>query len=140
MWKFGSAVAACGIVLIGQPALAGEVVIVVSGGSGANGELACRLYSSPEGFPEGEPVLAKQRVAAPGTCRFVNVPPGTYAVAVAMLQKGEASMPHDFLGRPKRPWGVSNNVRPTLRAPRFAEATFRVAQQGTVNIAIALSR
>jgi len=30
------------------------------------------------------------------------------------------------LGAAIEPWGVSNNVRPSLRAPRFDEAAFKV--------------
>jgi uncharacterized protein (DUF2141 family) len=33
----------------------------------------------------------------------------------------------NFVGMPTEQWGVSRNVRPTLRAPRFDEASFKVA-------------
>ena len=32
----------------------------------------------------------------------------------------------NFVGMPTEPWGVSNGVRPTMRAPRFDEAAFVV--------------
>ena len=33
----------------------------------------------------------------------------------------------NFIGLPTEQWGVSNNARPTLRAARFEEASFKVA-------------
>ncbi|MEC5216738.1 uncharacterized protein (DUF2141 family) [Actimicrobium sp. GrIS 1.19] len=33
----------------------------------------------------------------------------------------------NFIGLPMEQWGVSNEVRPRMRAPRFDEAAFKVA-------------
>ena len=36
----------------------------------------------------------------------------------------------NLVGMPVEQWGVTNNARPTLRAPRFDEAAFAVAEAG----------
>lgn len=69
------------------------------------------------------------RKARPGgtTCIFENIKPGTYAVSVIHDRNGNGRLDTNLLGIPKEAWGVSNGARPALRAPRFAEAAFRVA-------------
>ena len=61
-------------------------------------------------------------------CRFPDVAPGGHAVSVGHDLNGNKRVDVDLLGRPNEPWGVSNNVRPTLRAPRFEEALFKVPE------------
>jgi uncharacterized protein (DUF2141 family) len=46
----------------------------------------------------------------------------------------------NFLGIPTEAWGVSNNVRPALRAPRFEEASFKVASGQSVTLEIRVDR
>ena len=126
-----------------SPASAGEVVVSVSGETGGPGEIACALFAKPEGFPLGLSSAALRRgpAGADGeACRFAGVAPGEYAVAVSVLAKGRDTVDKDFLGRPKQPWGVSNNVRPTLRAPTFAEAAFKVSAQGETRVAVSLAK
>lgn len=136
---FFFAVALAGL-FVAQRAAASEVKVTVSGTDQTAGEIVCRLYRTPDGFPEGLPVVATQRIARPGSCSFSNLEPGTYAVVAAILPKGVNEMPHDFLGRPKLPWGVSNNVRPAMRKPRFEEAAFRVEAKSVVTVAIRLAK
>jgi len=73
------------------------------------------------------------------TCLFVDVPDGTHAVAVAADLNGNRKLDVNFLGIPKEPWGVSNNVRPRLRAPRFDEAAFTVSsgRDRTIDVRLA---
>lgn len=57
-------------------------------------------------------------------CTFTNLPAGSYAVSAAHDVNGNGKPDRSFVGIPTEPWAVSNNVRPTLRPPRFAEAPF----------------
>jgi uncharacterized protein (DUF2141 family) len=62
------------------------------------------------------------------TCRFTGLADGTYAIAASHDLNGNKAVDTNFMGIPTEAWGVSNNVRPTLRAPRFEEAAFRVGE------------
>lgn len=56
-------------------------------------------------------------------CRFKDVAPGPFAVAVSVDWNGNRKTDKNLFGIPTEPWGVSNNVRPSLRPPRFDEAS-----------------
>ena len=67
-------------------------------------------------------------------CRFDGLESGDYAVAVSQDFNGNRETDTNFFGIPTEPWGVSNNVRPTLRAPTFEEAKVRITPGVDVTI------
>lgn len=108
---------------------AAEIVVRVSGVTAANGEIGCALFERDTGFPmHNTSARARwQTAAAEGvTCRFADVVPGRYAVSVVHDLNGNRRVDTNLIGLPTEAWGVSNGVRPTLRAPRFDEAAFVV--------------
>jgi uncharacterized protein (DUF2141 family) len=114
---------------ISSAAHAVELSVVVSGETGPEGEIGCTLFADGQGFPM-DMVGARQiwvpAASREAVCRFGNVAPGEYAVAVSRDLNGNRRLDTNFFGIPTEPWGVSNNVRPTLRAPRFEEAKVRI--------------
>ncbi len=131
----------------GQPASSGSgksgdaVITVTVTHPVQDGEVACALFATPEGFPDA---ASKSRgVVHPAkgtsaTCTFDGVAPGTYAVAVLLDTNGNGTTDTNFFGRPTEPWGVSNDARPAMRAPKFEEASFTVAAGGKVTVAVEL--
>jgi len=118
--------ALCALPLNGAAA---EIVVRVSGVTAANGEIGCALFERDKGFPmDNASARARwQAAAAEGvTCRFADVVPGRYAVSVVHDLNGNRRVDTNLIGLPTEAWGVSNGVRPTLRAPRFDEAAFVV--------------
>ncbi|MCQ9376961.1 DUF2141 domain-containing protein [Methyloversatilis sp. XJ19-49] len=108
---------------------AAEIVVRVSGVTAANGEIGCALFERDTGFPMDNTSarVRWQAAAAEGvTCRFADVVPGRYAVSVVHDLNGNRRVDTNLIGLPTEAWGVSNGVRPTLRAPRFDEAAFVV--------------
>ncbi len=133
----------CLAVLAASPALAEDVVVTVSGARDVPGEVACRLYDSPRNFPFGKGTAGEVRSgrSADGTaCVFRNLVPGSYALVAAILPKGQDDVTRDLLGRPRQPWGVSNNIRHALRAPRYDEAIFTVVRGKATRLKIALAK
>jgi uncharacterized protein (DUF2141 family) len=129
---------ACGV------AGAAEVVVRVTGLTAGAGQIGCSLFADAEGFPLR---TAKARAhwvdaaAAGATCRFADVAPGTYAVAVGLDLNGNRRVDTNFVGQPTEPWGVSRGARHSLRAPRFDEASFEVgADAPRVEIEVELAR
>jgi uncharacterized protein (DUF2141 family) len=126
-----------------HPVLAEDVVVTVAGARDISDEVACRLYSGPRNFPFGKGTAGEVRTArsADGTaCIFSNLAPGSYALVAALLPKGQDDVTRDFLGRPRQPWGVSNNIRHALRAPRYDEAVFTVERGKTTRLRITLAK
>ena len=105
--------------------------VSVSGVEGAGGRVGIALWDRGLGFPEDiEHALDSIYVAIEeGTARtvFEPLPPGTYAVTVFHDENDNRRFDKNWIGIPKEAWGVSNHVRPRLRAPRFDEARFEIA-------------
>ncbi len=117
------------ITFISALAFAADLTINVKGIVDAKGEIGCALFRGGDGFPM-DSAKAKQiwlRADAKGvTCNFSDLAEGSYAVSVSHDLNGNKKVDTNFLGMPTESWGVSNNARPSLRAPRFDEAAFKV--------------
>jgi uncharacterized protein (DUF2141 family) len=106
-----------------------DLVVRVSGIRSPLGQIGCALFADGSGFPMDSARAQQQWIPAQAdgvTCRFGGVAPGRYAVSVVHDLNGNRRVDTNFLGMPTEQWGVSNNARPTLRAPRFDEAAFTV--------------
>ena len=111
------------------PGRASDIVVVVMGVRTEKGEVGCALFRSPVGFPgDTEKATAQMHKASVGSveCKFENAAPGTYAVAVFHDLNGDRKVDKNMIGMPTEDWGVSNNVHPRFRTPRFDEASFAV--------------
>jgi uncharacterized protein (DUF2141 family) len=129
--------------LAGWKALLGATVLSACGASGAAelevrisglaeplGQVGCALYAAATGFPMDNTtarVLWLPASAKALVCRFAALPEGSYAVSVGHDLNGNKRIDTNLIGLPTEQWGVSNNVRPRLRAPRFDEALFKLA-------------
>ena len=94
----------------------------------ADGAAGIAVWNAARGFPE-EIEHAVATTYAPNqdgvaVAGFDELEPGSSAITVYHDKNDNRRFDKNWLGMPKEAWGVSNNVRPRLRAPRFAEATF----------------
>ncbi|MGK7867613.1 DUF2141 domain-containing protein [Falsiroseomonas sp. E2-1-a20] len=122
---------------------AAELRVAVTGATSTTGQVGCALYAGEAGFPtDAASAIQLWQPANPAgvTCRFENLRPGSYAVAASHDVNGNRRTDTNFFGIPTEDWGVSNNVRPTLRAPRFNEAAVQVPDGAPVAIEIRLGR
>jgi uncharacterized protein (DUF2141 family) len=118
-----------------------EVLVRVA--SPGSGQVGCTLYGSEAGFPMDASTGRAQQwhpAAAEVICRFEALSPGTYAVATSHDLNGNKIVDTNFVGMPKEAWGVSRNARPTLRAPKFAEAAFKVDAGDITRITIEVKK
>jgi uncharacterized protein (DUF2141 family) len=122
---------------------AADVVVRVSGLKEPLGQVGCSLFAGAVGFPMDS---ARSRVIWQSSdvkgvsCLFTDVAEGSYAVSIGHDLNGNKSVDTNFLGVPIEQWGVSNNVRPSLRAPRFDEAMFKIGagvKEVTLDIKVA---
>lgn len=110
-------------------AAAAELIVRVSGMNTSAGEVGCALFKGREGFPMNPAVATQQWLAASAKgveCRFAGLSAGEYAVSVSHDLNGNRAVDTNFVGIPTEAWGVSNNARPMLRAPKWHEAAFQV--------------
>ena len=117
--------AALALFMTGLPAPAADISVTVTGVTDPGGAIGCGLHSSAQSFPMGQTDAQSAWVKPQGsraTCRFTGLPPGQYAIAVVHDLNGNRRVDTNAIGLPTEAWGVSGNIRPALRAPRFAEA------------------
>lgn len=56
----------------------------------------------------------------------LSLPPGEYALSVYQDVDDDGKLARNFVGIPKEPAGLSNNVRPKFGPPKFRDAMFTV--------------
>lgn len=122
------------------PALAGDVVVEVTGVASSEGSVLCALHPEGSPFPgTGPGVVTASAPADPGgaACRFTDVAAGTYAIAVFHDANGNQELDTNFIGIPREDWAVSNDARPAVGAPRFRDAALQIPKAGgTVRISL----
>ncbi len=120
-----------------------ELVVRVSGVQSNTGEVGCALHAGSGEFPMGNSRVVQVWHPADTrgvVCRFANVRPGAYAVSVSHDLNGNRRTDTNFLGIPTESWGVSRNVRPSMRAPTFEEARIEVTAGGVTTIEVRVAR
>jgi len=126
------------LLLLIPAALAGDLVLAVTGVAAPAERVRCRAYAqaAAERFPGGDTPHQAQATLADGVAvvRFTGLPAGRYAVACLL------DVDTNLLGIPVEPWGVSGGARPAMRAPRFDEAAVVVPDAGAYTGGVALAR
>jgi uncharacterized protein (DUF2141 family) len=112
-------------------------VVTVNVGSfrNARGFLGCRLFRSPDGFPETGQDVVEIRVPITGEtteCEFRNVAAGTYALSVMHDENGNRKLDKNLFGMPTEGYGVSNNKTYAMSLPKWSESKFDVRAQDIV--------
>ena len=120
-----------------------ELTVKVTGIKKNKGEVVCALFKTADGFPMELTKPQTIWIAADSqevTCKFTDITTGNYAVSVAHDENGNKKVDTNFVGMPTESWGVSNNIRPLMRAPRWHEAQFTLATDEQKNINIQLEK
>lgn len=96
----------------------------------STGKVACALFESPEGFPK-EFLQSATNIAmleireTRARCHFLDIPPGTYALAVIHDENLDGKLATNWLGIPKEGYGFSNKAKVSFAgAPSFEDASF----------------
>lgn len=67
---------------------------------------------------------------------FKDLPEGNYAIASFHDDNKSGKLEKNFFGIPKKDWAVSNNVRPSLRAPTFEESSFVLNKDRIISLEV----
>jgi uncharacterized protein (DUF2141 family) len=100
----------------------------------AKGSLYMGIFKSEADFLLEDKTCFKKTIPVTTTGTFdldvSELAPGTYAVSCFHDLNGNGKMDMNFMGIPTEPYGFSNNVRPTLRPPKWGEAKFEMKEGG----------
>jgi uncharacterized protein (DUF2141 family) len=94
------------------------------------GTVACALFESPDGFPfeylrYATNIMVIKIRETQARCDFLDMPPGTYALAVIHDENMNGKFDTNWLGVPTEGYGFSNDAKALLSAPSFSAATFQ---------------
>lgn len=95
----------------------------------STGAVACALFEAPEGFPTEflrfatDIVMTKVRDTQ-ARCDFLDIPPGTYALAVIHDENMDGKLGTNWLGIPREGYGFSSDAKASMSAPSFEAASF----------------
>jgi uncharacterized protein (DUF2141 family) len=135
---------AAAVALCAAPAWAADLVVTVTNIKDDAGFVGCALFAAEaaQQFPlDPSRAVTRRAPATPGRmrCEFAGLAAGSYAVSAAHDRNGNGKTDRNLVGIPTEPWAVSNNVRPTLRAPRFAESAVTLAADEVKQIELLLA-
>jgi uncharacterized protein (DUF2141 family) len=93
------------------------------------GTVACALFESPVGFPieflhYATNIMVIKIRDTKARFDFLDIPPGTYALAVTHDENTNGKLDTNWLGIPTEGYGFSNDAKALLSAPSFSAASF----------------
>ena len=109
----------------------------------STGTVACALFEAPEGFPakylhSATNIMMIKVRDRQARCDFLDIPPGTYALAVIHDENMDGKLGTNSVGIPTEGYGFSNDASALMGAPSFGAASF--AYNGrTLELTISLS-
>ena len=94
------------------------------------GTVACALFESPAGFPieflhYATNIMVIKIRDTQARCDFLDIPPGTYALAVIHDENMNGKLDTNWLGVPTEGYGFSNDAKALLSAPSFSASSFQ---------------
>jgi uncharacterized protein (DUF2141 family) len=95
----------------------------------STGTVACALFEAPAGFPieflrYATNIMVIKIRDTQARCDFLDIPPGTYALAVIHDENMNGKLDTNWLGVPTEGYGFSNDAKGSLGAPLFSAASF----------------
>jgi len=95
----------------------------------STGAVACALFESPLAFPteflhSATNIMVIKIRDTQARCDFLDIPPGTYALAVIHDENMDGKLGTNWLGVPTEGYGFSNDAKALMGAPSFDAASF----------------
>ncbi len=96
----------------------------------STGTVDCALFDSPDGFPNeflhyATNVMVIKIRDTKARCDFLDIPPGTYALAVIHDENMNGELERKWPGIPTEGYGFSNDAKGFLGPPSFSAASFQ---------------
>lgn len=123
--------------LLAGAAVAASLTIDTEGLRDSRGRVAVAVFASEQGFPKDDGMAFKRvfvPIPEPGNAARVvvpDLPAGRYAVAVFHDSDNSGRLETSFFGVPRKGYGFSNNIVPSMRSATFDEAAFDLAEPGS---------
>ncbi|MCB1690818.1 MAG: DUF2141 domain-containing protein [Halioglobus sp.] len=113
---------------------AGTVTVEISGMASATGNVFIAVYDSDDTWLGDDVVMSKKVAIADAldgelVRTELQLPPGEYALSVFYDRDDDGELDTNFIGIPKEPVALSNNVVPKFGPPSYSDAVFSVGAE-----------
>ena len=111
----------------------GTMILKVTGLRSEKGQVRIAVFNSSETWLGEQPVYSSTiKVDSQAVVwNIIDVPYGDYGIAAFHDENSNGKMDKNLLGMPKEPYGFSNNLRVTFRAPKWEKGKFAVRNPTT---------
>lgn len=114
--------------VVAQPSCSG-IHVKTLGIRNNTGAVACALFESPAGFPteflhSATNIMVIKIQDTQARCDFLDISPGTYALAVIHDADMDGNLGTNWMGVPTEGYGFSNDATAFMDAPSFEAASF----------------
>ena len=110
-------------------AFAGSVNVILENVEKAEGQLMIQLMSSEAEFEGTESAVASliwRARSGQMSFNLANLPEGEYGLRIMQDLNGNNELDSNFVGKPKEPWGFSNNAVGNMGPPAWKDVKFTV--------------
>jgi len=117
------------------PVETASITVVVSSLVSTTSTVKLYFYNTAAGFLKHGQWAFSKSVKPEGKSEFtlpIELPKGEWAVAITQDLNNNDKVDKNFIGIPTEPYAFSNNIRPTVAAPKFDECKFMVDGPGQV--------
>ena len=91
----------------------------------ASGTVLCALFTSSHSYLKKSKFGAKAKInKGQATCRFINVPPATYAMATFHDANNNGKLDTNWMGIPNEGVCASNSAKGSFGPPKWKDAKF----------------
>jgi uncharacterized protein (DUF2141 family) len=114
-----------------------KLIVEVVGIEEARGTILIGIYDNEKTFPKTGKSFRNVSVPVDGKrvkCTIDDLPEGSYAIALCHDVNGDGEFNTNFVGMPLEPYGFSNDVKATFKAPAFEDARFDLRGQKSLRI------
>ncbi|RQO66398.1 hypothetical protein DBR43_29720 [Pedobacter sp. KBW06] len=115
----------------------GQLKITVPNVNKIEGKIQVSLYNTKDRFiRKGQEYKSQTRKVNSNSETFIfkDLPVGTYAVALYHDENSDGKCNTNLIGIPKEGYGFSQNFKPSLSAPKFDDAKFKLEKETEIII------
>lgn len=115
----------------------GQLKITVPNVNKIEGKIQVSLYNTKDRFiRKGQEYNSQTRKVSSNSETFIfkDLPVGTYAVALYHDENSDGKCNTNLIGIPKEGYGFSQNFKPSLSAPKFDDAKFKLEKETEISI------
>lgn len=129
---FFSVFAGSAFVLTAQPAGTAQLLVEVTAVQTGKGPVRISVWRDATTFLKGSSFrhVAVESAHDKIIATFESLEPGVYAVSAYQDVNNNGQLDTGFMGKPKEPYGFSNNARHTFGPATFEDAKFQLSSNG----------